>query len=67
MMQGDIPHHFSDYGFDPQIDYFQVLHSSPILPSFLPFPLQFDFPLCSFPANGRSKESHCYNEKANRR
>lgn len=32
------PHHFSDYGFDPQIDYFQVPH----LPSSL-FPLFFYF------------------------
>ncbi|CAL5399278.1 unnamed protein product [Camellia sinensis] len=22
------PHHFSDYGFDPQIDYFQVLEEA---------------------------------------
>ncbi|KAL5983682.1 hypothetical protein ACLOJK_017773 [Asimina triloba] len=34
------PQHFSDYGFDPQIDYFQVSHVSPISTSAVfPFPI----------------------------
>lgn len=53
------PHHFSDYGFDPQIDYFQVPHlSSSLFPLFFYFFGLSHFTLSLFIAGtGRSEKA----------
>lgn len=50
------PHHFSDYGFDPQIDYFQVPLPHLTLLLFLTFPLYLSSNNL-FPGAGRSEEA----------